>query len=134
MNKKLGVMLLIGLGLVIVLMSGFRLAHAIRRWGGPPRPQARATTTDVELIRDWMTIPYIAHTYGVPGDLLFEALEIPEQENHRKSLVEINTQYFPEQEGFVIARVQQAILAFQERAPLPPLPDLPQIAPAVPTP
>lgn len=134
MNKKLGVGLLIGLGVLIVLVFGFRLAHALRRWGGPPHPQPRATTTDVQLIRDWMTVPYIAHTYGVPDQFLFKALEIPEQVNRKKNLVDINNKYFPGQEGFVITRIQQAILAFQEHAPLPPLTVSPPDAPSVPTP
>ena len=134
MNKKLAAGLLVGLGLVIVLFFSFRIVRVIRHWNGPLHPQPRATTTDTTLIRDWMTIPYIARTYGVPDHILFKALEIPEQENRKKSLIDINNQYFPEQEGFVITRIQQAILEFQAQAPLQPPPDSPPNAPAVPTP
>jgi len=125
MSKKLGVGLLIGLGLLIVLFFSFRLARAFRQWGGPPRPQPQATITDVELIREWMTIPYIAHTYNVPDRLLFKALDIPENENRKKSLDEINDQFYQGQDGFVISQIKGAILAFQQQTPLPPEPDSP---------
>lgn len=120
MKGKIGVGLLIGSGLVIVALFGFRLMHEVRRWGSPPRPQPLATTTDVTLIREWMTIPYIAHTYAIPDGMLFEALGIPEKNNRKKSLQEINDEYFPAQDGFVITRLQDAILAFQRRETLPP--------------
>jgi hypothetical protein len=131
LNKKLAAGLLVGLGLVIVLFFSLRIIHVIRRWNGPPHPQPRATTTDTTLIRDWMTIPYIAHTYAVPDRMLFKVLEIPEQENRTKSLIDINNKYFPGQKGFVITRIQQAILEFQAHAPLP---DSPPNGPAAPTP
>ena len=130
MNKKIAAGLFIGLGFVIVLLFGFRLMRALRHWGMPPRPQPHATLTDVELIRDWMPIPYIARTYGVPDQMLFEALQIPEKENRKKSLEQLNSEFFPEQDGFVIVRVQQAIRAFQEHVPLPPVPENAPAAPA----
>jgi hypothetical protein len=120
-NKKLGVGLLIGLGAVIVLWFGFRLASELRHMGRPPRPEPFATITDVTLIRDWMTVPYISHTYGVPPRVLFEALGVPEKENHEKSLAEINEQYFPGREGYVIELVQAAIQNFHKQAVPPPI-------------
>jgi hypothetical protein len=123
-NKKLGVGMLIGAGLVIIAFFGFRLMHELKRWGPPPGPKPFATTTDVTLIREWMTVPYIAHTYAVPDRMLFDALEIPEKDNRKKSLLDINNEYFPEQDGLVIALIQEAILAFQGQVPLPPMPPL----------
>lgn len=134
MNKKIVTGLLIGLGLVIVLLFGFRLMRALRHWGMPPRPQPQATLSDVELIRDWMPIPYIARTYGVPDRMLFDALQIPEKENRKKNLEQLNSEFFPNQPGFVIAQVQQAIRAFQDRAPQTGIPQSPPTAPAAPTP
>ncbi len=134
MNRKLWVGLLIGLGAAIILLFGFRLVHVIRRGGLPLRPQPLATITDASLIREWMTIPYIAHTYGLPDQTLFDALEIPETDNRRKSLEEINEQYFPIDKGFVLERVQQAVLAFQEHEILPAVSLTPMSLPVTPKP
>lgn len=125
MKKKFWVGLLIGLGAVIVLLFGFRLANELRHMGRPPKPQPFAAFTDVTLIRDWMTVPYISHTYGVPPRVLFEALDIPEKENHEKSMAEIDAQYFPGQEGRAIQLVQAAIQKFQKQAPPPNTPTVP---------
>lgn len=134
MKKKITAGLLIGLGFVIVLLFGFRLMRALRHWGMPGRPQPHATLSDVELIRDWMPIPYIARTYGVPVDMLFDALQIPEKDNRKKSLEQLNSEFFPDQPGFVIAQVRQSIRAFQDRAPQPGIPEFSPIAPTAPTP
>lgn len=122
MKRKLWVGLLIGLGTLIVLLFGFRLVRELRHIGSPPRPQPFAASTDVTLIRDWMTVPYIAHTYGVPPPALFDALGIPDKENREKSLAEIDAQYFPGQEGRTLALLQEAILTFQKQAPATPIP------------
>jgi hypothetical protein len=125
MNSKFWAGVLIGLGAAIILLFGFRLAHAFRKGRLPPRPEPLAPMTDVALVRDWMTIPYIAHTYGVPDEFLFDALEIPEEQNQRKSLSELNEEYFPKRKRFVIERMQEAILDFQKQMPLPPNPPVP---------
>ncbi|OGO39147.1 MAG: hypothetical protein A2Z03_09355 [Chloroflexi bacterium RBG_16_56_8] len=125
MDRKFWAGVLIGLGLAMALLFGFRLAHFLRRGSLAPHPELVAETTDVSLIREWMTIPYVARTYGVPDEFLFEALELPEKDNRKMSLLELNEVYFPAREGFVIARVQEAILAFQSQVPLPPEPPRP---------
>lgn len=119
MKRKLWVGVLIGLGTLLILLFGFRLAGELRRLKHPHPP---AAASDVSLIRDWMTVPYIAHTYCVPPSALFDALGIPEKENRERSLAEIDQQYFPGQEGRALALVQEAILAFQKQAPATPLP------------
>jgi len=43
-------------------------------------PTSGEVETDVTLIRDWMTVSYIAQRYYVPGDKLFEAVKIPPME------------------------------------------------------
>ena len=120
MDRKFWAGLLIGLGLGIVLLFGFRLAHVIRRGNLPP--QARTSITDLSLIRDWMTIPYISRTYKISEEFLFDALGIPEKENRLKSLMEINDEYFSERQDFVLTRIREAIRAFRQHVPLAPLP------------
>src|SRR5512141_56046 len=97
-KQRLVIAGLIILGTLIIAFFGVRAAHAFRhiRDGGfgPGHPPSPATETDVELIRDWMTIPYIARTYGVPDHMLFKELNIPEEGNREKSLKELNEKYF----------------------------------------
>ncbi|MEP7133788.1 MAG: hypothetical protein ABI904_02530 [Chloroflexota bacterium] len=122
-KQKLSIIGLIVLGVLIVAFFGVRAVHAyrhIRDGGFGPgghRPPP-ATETDVQLIRDWMTIPYIANTYGVPDRMLFKELKIPEENNREKSLKVLNDAYFPDQTGIVLEQVKQAIT--DHRPPAPP--------------
>jgi hypothetical protein len=118
---------LILIGFVIAGFFGLRALFALRefrRHGGPPPPLAQAfekpsketMETDVELIRDWMTVPYIGMTYRVNPKMLFDALEISPQENEEKSLLQLNEEYFPDAPGIVIELVKATVKAHQ---PLP---------------
>jgi hypothetical protein len=121
------------LGFLFILFFGLRAFHAFRKFGGPP-PPPRAhgeVETDVEQIRDWMTIPFISRMYGVSDDILFKAIGISREGNRKKNLKELNEEYFPEADGLVIELVKAAILAHQSQ-PLPdspPMPDSPPVAP-----
>jgi hypothetical protein len=123
---------LILVGLIIVGIFGLRTLRAIREFRGhrPPAPfapEAQQIETDVSLIRDWMTIPFIAKIYHVPPPVLFEALDIPQQRNREKSLEQLNDEYYPEAEGIVLEKVKAAILANQ-----PPLTPTVPAAPSTP--
>lgn len=115
---------LILIGMLVIVFFGINTIHALKRLRGhgpfngkPPV----ANQTDVELIRDWMTIPYIADTYDVPPEALFFSLGIPfEKQNGRKSLKQLNDEYFPDQPDIVLLQVKDAIKAFQTQAPPPP--------------
>lgn len=105
---------LIILGLMFVIFFGLRTARAFRQFRDhrPPPPFASEhIETDVELIRDWMTIPFISKMYDVKPHLLFEILEIPEQENREKSLRQLNEEYYPQTEGIVLEKVKAAVQA-----------------------
>lgn len=106
---------LIIVGLVIITFFGLRTARAFRQFHGhrPPPPFSDQIKTDVELIRDWMTPAYISITYQLPSDLLYETLKIPPNGNERKSLKQLNDEYYPESPGIVIELVKAAILAHQ---------------------
>lgn len=109
------------LGILFTTFFGMRVFHAYRRFDGhrPPPPGEMAIETDVELIRDWMTIPFISRTYQVPPEMLFEALNISAQKDHEKSLKVLNEEYYPGQNEFVLTIVKETILANQP----PPIPD-----------
>ena len=42
-----------------------------------------------EVIRPWMSIPYVAHSFRVPPHVLYQALEIPPQPHDRRPLRQI---------------------------------------------
>jgi hypothetical protein len=112
------VLFLIGLGLILVGLYSIRALQAYREVRGhrpPPElllePPPRET--DVELIRGWMTIPYIARMYDVPSGMLYEALEIPPHGHEEQNLRQLNEKYYPEERGLVEARVKARILEYQ---------------------
>ena len=131
--QKILIIFLIVIGLLITVRFGMR---AVRSFGIlRHRPFPPAMQTDVELIRGWMTIPYIAHVYSVPDDVLWESLGIPPLkpiEARRTDLSHLNQQYFPGQSMEVMRRVKQAILDFQAHQPPPPGPKQPPSGTPVP--
>ena len=113
-KQKLLITGLIVLGVLIVAFFGVRAVHAYRHirdggFGPGGRRPPPASETDVELIRDWMTMSYISKAYGVPDRMLFKELQIPDKGNGEKSLKELNDAYYPDQTGFVLEQVKQAI-------------------------
>jgi hypothetical protein len=107
---------LIIIGLMIIGIFGLRTARAFRQFHGhrPPPPFASEhVETDVSLIREWMTVPFISRMYHVPPPVLFEALGIPEQGNKEKSLKQLNEKYYPQETGIVLEKIKTAILANQ---------------------
>ena len=123
-NFFVGLMIIIGL--MIMIVFGLRTVRAFRQFHGhrPPRPFAsQPVETDVNLIRDWMTIPFISKMYHVRQHVLFEALDIPEQGNREKSLKQLNDEYFSEGQGIVLEKVKAAVLAEISERPTEPLPE-----------
>ena len=111
---------LIIIGILFVAIFGLRTIHAFREFRGhrpppPPAADAEQVETDVELIRDWMTITFVAKLYHVPPHILFDALGIPPNGNREKSLKELNSQYYPQAPGIVLEKIKAAVLANQSR-------------------
>jgi hypothetical protein len=107
---------LIVIGLMIIGFFGLRTVRAFRQFHGhrPPPPfTGEKAETNVDLIRDWMTLPYISIAYQLPPDLLYETLKIPPKGNERKSLKELNDEFYPEDPGFVLELVKATIRAHQ---------------------
>jgi hypothetical protein len=115
------IFILIFIGGLIVGFFGLRTLHAFREFGRhrPPPPPSAADAgqieTDVELIREWMTIPFISKMYHVPPNVLFDALGIPANKNREKSLKRLNKEYFPQAEGIVLEKIKAAVLANQSQ-------------------
>ena len=126
-QQRILIISLIVIGVVIVGFFGLRTFHAFRQFRGhrpppfAPGANAQQVETDVELIRDWMTISYIQHAYHMPPKLLFETLGIPPKGNDKKSLAQLNKEYFPNEDGIVLEKVKAAVLVNQP----PPIPTVP---------
>jgi hypothetical protein len=81
---------LVMVGAALVALFGLRAYHAYDRF---QQSALTAGTTDIEAIRGWMTLPYMARAYGVPEDALFAALDIPKSGNERLSVKRLVTKY-----------------------------------------
>jgi hypothetical protein len=104
---------LIVIGILFTAFFGMRAFHAVRKFNGHRPPPPGKVETDVELIRDWMTIPFISNMYRVPEKTLFDALDISPFSNHDKSLKDINQDYYPDADGYALDLVKKTILANQ---------------------
>jgi hypothetical protein len=118
---------LLAAGLIIVGLFGLRTLRIWRELRDNPPPPgfpeaSENIETDVELIRPWMTIPFIAKMYHVPPPVLYEALGISARGNQDKSLTQLNEEYFPGLSGIVETRIKAAV---QENLPAPGLTPLP---------
>jgi hypothetical protein len=105
---------LIILGILFTIFFGMRAFHAFKKFdghGGPP-PHGKVET-DVELIRDWMTVPFISRMYQVPPEVIFDVLKISPQKDHKKSLKVLNEEYYPDKNGYVLSLVKETILSNQ---------------------
>ena len=107
---------LIALGVLFTAFFGMRVLHAFKRFDGhrlPPPGRPGKVETDVELIRDWMTISFISKTYRVPEKDIFDALQITPLGNHEKSLKDLNNKYYPDADGFVLETVKATVTKLQ---------------------
>jgi hypothetical protein len=119
-KQKILIITLIVLGVLLVGFFGLRAFRPFKELRGHRPPPPGEIETDVTLIRDWMTIPYIAQRYYVPGEKLFEAVKIPPPGNKDKSLAQLNKEFYPDQSGYVLETIKADILAHQP--PTPPTP------------
>ena len=110
---------LILLGVLFTIFFGMRAFHAFKKFDGHRPPPPGKVETDAELIREWMTISFIARMYRVPEKDIFDALNVSPLGSHDKSLKELNNDYYPDKDGFVMDTVKATILAHQP----PPPPD-----------
>lgn len=113
--QRVIVIALIVFGVWIAGFFGLQTLHAykeVREHRPPPPPfKTEQPETDVALIEDWMTVPFIGRMYLVPPPLLFEALQVPAKGNQEKSLKQINEIYYPDQPGYVLELVKTTVEA-----------------------
>ncbi len=124
------------LGILLVLIFGWRAVSSFRHLrSAPMRPLPDAG--EIEKIRGWMTIPYVAKLYNIPEEYLWEQVGISPEGNEAKSLAELTVEYYPEHELNVLNKVKVAVREFSLRSrpprpdepPMPGKPDFPTPAP-----
>jgi hypothetical protein len=111
------VMLSIALLLLGTALTGFFGIRAYRAYDHFNSHAPTTGMTDVEAIRGWMTVPYIARAYGVPADALFAALGIPQAGNDRLSVKQLVAKYG--RDPLATRQAIQQVLLREQRTPTP---------------
>jgi hypothetical protein len=123
--------LVVGLILAGVLLSLVFAVRVVRSFQHARLIAGRRSgTLDVEMVRGWMPVPYVARMFGVPQDVLYHSLGITAEQAGRENLASLNRRFFPGQQGEVVRRVKQAILDYWATHPTPALPQPPSGTPA----
>jgi hypothetical protein len=95
--------------LIIVVLFGGRAAWRLAwRLTGPPPPRQ----TDVSLIADWMSVPYVSRAYRVPNPELYKALGV-EPEGRRTRTIRDIAQDQGITSAQAVERVQAAVRDWQ---------------------
>lgn len=115
-NERRIFIILIILGFSLIVFFGLRTVHSYIRL---QRMGLKPGVTDVEAIRGWMTVPYIATAYGVPEEYLFAHIDIPAEENQKTSLSQINRKYAFGEKGVIVNTVKTAVTTYQQEHPSP---------------
>lgn len=117
-KKRLLLYFLLFISITSILIAIFLGNRIFQRIGHRPPPIPRQT--DVNLIQEWMTIPFIARSYSVPEPLLFEKLGIDHETNKRSNLSSLATKSGRSTQQ-VIDLVKETITTFQANPqPAPP--------------
>jgi hypothetical protein len=101
---------LILIGAILFLWFGLR---SVRSFVRVQRTGIVPGTTDVELLRGWMTIPYISQAYHVPETVLYQSLGISGEGQQKKSLADLNRQLAAGKQRYVLEVVTDTILHYQ---------------------
>lgn len=131
-NRRVWAVLLLLVGLGIMFVYGTRTMRAYREFDYARTQGLLNGTADVDAIKPWMTIRYIAVAYAVPEEYLYAKLGIPYQDRpgpRRDGLGEVArrldaTQPPKESIDAVIAQLQSAILDYRENPVAPGLRDI----------
>jgi hypothetical protein len=119
-SRNCGRFISMGLILIGLLLVGLFGVRTVASYIRIQRTELQAGVTDVEAIRGWMTIPYIAKAYGVPEGYIFAQIGIPQVGNQAKSLSQLNRTYAPGQPAVILSRTKAALTQYQAAHPTPP--------------
>ncbi len=116
-SKRLMVYLLLFISIVCILVAVYLGLRIFTRIGHKPPPIPRQT--DVSLIQDWMTIPFIAKSYRIPEPELFKAVGIDQPTDRKASLSSIAAKSGKSPQE-IIDLLKQTVADFQKNQPSPP--------------
>ncbi len=111
-KKRLLFYLLLFVSLTSLLFALYLGVNLYKRISHRPPPIPRQT--DVTLIQEWMTVPFIARSYRVPENELFEYLKIDSQTDRRLNLVSLSAKKGLSTHA-LISQIQKYITQFQSR-------------------
>jgi hypothetical protein len=114
-GRILLVLLLLLVGLAGAALAARNGARLYWRLAGPP---IAARQADAAGVAGWMTVPYVARGYGVPGQTIFAALGVEPEENRQRSLDAIADRHGRDR-GEVVAVVRAAIATHRSTSPPP---------------
>jgi hypothetical protein len=116
-NMRLLAGVLIVAGVAIALFFGLRAFRSFNQFRGRRPPPETMT---IDMIRGWMSVPFLSHAFRVPPDYLYASLGAPPQGNDRRGLSDLNQTYAPGKPGVMLDRAKRAIqLCLDAAAPTP---------------
>ncbi len=107
-----GVLLLLAIGITIIATLA-----TIQAFQGFRQQSSMLHAGDVRSVSDWMTIPYIARTYHVPEDYLFQWLHITDRQKPVHATLRSLAIRYHRTVNSVIQSVQAAIQAYRAQHP-----------------
>src|SRR5438309_9562742 len=81
------------------------------------REHALAQSGDVSTIRPWMTVHFIAETYRIPENYLYQSLHIANPQPVRHATLRVLADHYKRPVNDVIHNIQDAILSYRRQHP-----------------
>jgi hypothetical protein len=107
-----GVLLLLAIGIAIIATLA-----TIQAYRGFQKQSSLVKADDVRSVSDWMTIPYIARTYHVPEDYLYQWLHITDRQKPVHATLRLLAARYHRSVTSVIQSVQAAIQEYRAQHP-----------------
>jgi hypothetical protein len=107
-----GVLLLLAIGIAIIATLA-----TIQAYQGFQQQSSLVKADDVRSVSDWMTIPYIARTYHVPEEYLYQWLHITDRQKPVHATLRLLAARYHRTVNSMIQSVQMAIQAYRTQHP-----------------
>ena len=112
--QEIFIVLLVVAGLILTTFFGFRFYRSVFSLR---HNRLHPGATDVAMIQNWMTIPYIARAYRIPEETIWNDLGISSQGNRIKNLTLLDRDYYAGKPGTALNRVKAIVSAYLAQHP-----------------